>query len=66
MLSKKDIEFCNDIRRYGEFVARYDRNKVVTYGYDETDSIVVYEYESQLYYIVMDRGEFIDYFKGGM
>lgn len=76
MLSKKDIELCGDIRRYGKFIARYDRNirdkryltennEIITHNYDETDSIMVYEYENQLYYIVMNRGEFIDYFLGG-
>lgn len=76
MLGKKDIELCGVIRRYGKFIARYDRNvknkkfyiagdEIINYDYDETDSILVYEYESQLYYLVMNRGEFIDYFIEG-
>lgn len=62
MLNNLDIEFCNDIRRYGKFKARYDKvandcdNK-----YDDTQSILVYEYQETTYYIVMERGEFVDY-----
>ncbi len=62
MLNKKDIEMCDNIRRYGKFKARY--NRIVngwSKEHDDTQSILVYEYQETTYYIVMSRGEYIDY-----
>ena len=61
MLNKLDTEFCNDIRRYGRFITRYDDNKNGTKEYDDTRSILIYEYENNTYYLIMERGEYINY-----
>ena len=64
VLDRINIEFCNNIRMYGDFIARYDMNINGTKEYDETKSILIYRYEEQTYYIVMERGEFIEFYKG--
>lgn len=61
MLNSLDIKYCNNIRMYGEFISRYDMNENGTKNYDETRSILVYKYEGTIYYLIMEKGQFIDY-----
>lgn len=54
---------CNEIRRYGNRIARYDMEvpyESIDNGYDQSNSIIVYEYQHITYYIVMCRGQFIN------
>ena len=58
-----NIDFCNDIRRYGKFIARYDMNENGTKAYNDTKSILVYEYEDEIFYLVMESGNYLDLFR---
>lgn len=77
MLNKVDIEFCKKVRFEGKFIKRYDlveTNMLVDDGdsleikdrmLSSAESIMVYEYEEQIYYLVMENGKYLDYFVGG-
>lgn len=54
-------EYLNRVRMYGERIARYDL--VDENGYDDTNSMFIYRYEGMKVFILMNHGEYIDYFE---
>lgn len=65
-LAKETIEFLNKVQREGNNKTRYDKldfaNTWATKHYDDTSSILIYEYEGNKVIIMMERGEYVDYF----
>lgn len=65
-LSKKDIEFLNRVEREGTNKRRFDEldfaNTWATKHYNDTSSILIYDFEGQKVIIIKERGEFINYF----
>lgn len=51
-------KFLKEVELYGKRLARYDRNDD---DLDETDTILVYEYEGRIYHIHKRRGCTLDY-----
>ena len=54
-------EYLNRVRMYGERIARYDL--VDGNEYDDTNSMFIYKYEGMKVFILMNHGEYVDYFE---
>ena len=61
MLKKEDLNYLDDVRKYGTRLARYD--KIVDDKIDDTNTIFIYEYEGYSVYIIMQCADYIRYFK---
>lgn len=61
MLKKEDLDYLEDVRRYGTRLARYD--KIEDDKVDDTNTIFIYKYEGYTVYIIMQSGNYIRYFK---
>lgn len=61
MLKEKDLKYLEEVKKYGTKLLRYDL--VEDDKIDNTKSIIKYQYKDEDVYIVMEKGECIDYFK---
>lgn len=73
VLSSNTIKFLDKVRREGERIARYDKETIIdnTTIYDDTETVFVYAYQDekgklQKVIIFMERGEYKDYYLGGI
>lgn len=68
IVKESQKEYLKQVQLYGEKIARYDLNNELfsqnsSNKYDQTKSIIVYRFEGNIVYFIMERGEVIDYFE---
>lgn len=65
LLSSKDIEFLNRVEREGTNKRRFDEldfaNTWATKHYDDTSSILIYDFEGQKVIIIKEHGNFVNF-----